>query len=371
MPVAVFFLVVHTFYSVQHDTLTGAREPEISDNEISQVSHTSQEITCIIIVCDSHNTTDLASDILRQIRQFHVMVKSALLFSAKPLHFIAVVDSDKIYDKLAEVITKLPPDYTSKIRISKKEVWYPESMQGMKTMFRVCATQRLFLEKMLPDVDNAIYIDTDFIFLRPVDELYEEFLKFTTEAFAAMAPCIFHYGTTRNKVPYYGKYGLNAGLMLMNFTRIRAYTPGFMDSLLHILDKYQKDIVLADQDLLNIFFSYNPELLHDISCSWNYRPLLCYKGEKKCSDAEDYGISAIHGNAMVFMNDLDYKMRRTFEVFEKFEVGVEDIEDLYKRIQSELIRVDDENMRSQCRRIENFDQMILAPIGDYLDTYFG
>ena len=33
-------------------------------------------------------------------------------------------------------------------------------------MFRVCATERLFLPDMLPNMDRAIYIDTDLIFLR-------------------------------------------------------------------------------------------------------------------------------------------------------------------------------------------------------------
>ena len=36
----------------------------------------------------------------------------------------------------------------------------------MKNMFRVCATERLFIPDMFPSLDRAIYIDTDLIFLR-------------------------------------------------------------------------------------------------------------------------------------------------------------------------------------------------------------
>ena len=45
-------------------------------------------------------------------------------------------------------------------------MWYPEDRQDTRTMFRVCATERLFLPDMLPNMDRAIYIDTDLIFLR-------------------------------------------------------------------------------------------------------------------------------------------------------------------------------------------------------------
>jgi hypothetical protein len=36
-----------------------------------------------------------------------------------------------------------------------------------------------------------------------------------------MAPCLYHYGSDRNKVPYYGDTGLNAGIMHMDLDRYR------------------------------------------------------------------------------------------------------------------------------------------------------
>ena len=41
-----------------------------------------------------------------------------------------------------------------------------QERQDMKSMFRVCATERLFIPDMFPAMDRAIYIDTDLIFLR-------------------------------------------------------------------------------------------------------------------------------------------------------------------------------------------------------------
>ena len=41
-----------------------------------------------------------------------------------------------------------------------------QERQDMKSMFRVCATERLFIPDMFPAMDRAIYVDTDLIFLR-------------------------------------------------------------------------------------------------------------------------------------------------------------------------------------------------------------
>ena len=41
-----------------------------------------------------------------------------------------------------------------------------QERQDMKSMFRVCATERLFVPDMFPAMDRAIYVDTDLIFLR-------------------------------------------------------------------------------------------------------------------------------------------------------------------------------------------------------------
>ena len=44
-----------------------------------------------------------------------------------------------------------------------------QDREDMRTMFRVCATERLFVPDMFPDMDRAIYIDTDLIFMRFLD----------------------------------------------------------------------------------------------------------------------------------------------------------------------------------------------------------
>jgi UDP-xylose:glucoside alpha-1,3-xylosyltransferase len=56
--------------------------------------------------------------------------------------------------------------------------------------------------------------------------------------------------------PYYGKLGLNSGVMLMNLTRMRQFE--FTDKLKPIYETYKYNITWGDQCLLNILFHYYP-----------------------------------------------------------------------------------------------------------------
>jgi hypothetical protein len=57
----------------------------------------------------------------------------------------------------------------------------------------------------------VIYVDTDFIFLEHPGKLMQEQWKNNGEKMGGMCPCLWHYGSAQNSVPYYGQSGLNAG----------------------------------------------------------------------------------------------------------------------------------------------------------------
>ena len=70
-----------------------------------------------------------------------------------------------------------------------------------------------------------LYVDTDILFLNPVDEMWALLSRFNTSQLAAMAPeheepRIGWYNRFARH-PYYGVTGVNSGVMLMNMTRIR------------------------------------------------------------------------------------------------------------------------------------------------------
>ena len=72
---------------------------------------------------------------------------------------------------------------------------------------------------------------------RPPEDLWSFFDSFSESHVAAMAPCMYHYGSPRNKVPFYGETGLNAGIMHMDLQVSNKYEDS-KDSIQRDFPKY-------------------------------------------------------------------------------------------------------------------------------------
>ncbi|XP_023334739.1 LARGE xylosyl- and glucuronyltransferase 2 [Eurytemora carolleeae] len=269
-------------------------------NEVKPESSRTEELNLICILCQSSNI-ELGSDLTRQIRQASVMLKSAVMFSQKLLHFHILADNSNLYSRLVNMTLGWPEIYKRKLRFSMHPVWYPEGRDDMRVLFRECATERLFVPDIFPNIEKAIYLDTDLIFLRPVEHLWDEFNNFNQNQISAMSPCLYHYGSERNKIPFFGETGLNAGIMHMHLKRMRNMDGGWTNANLAMFEKYKDQISLADQDILNILFHFHPEKIYELPCHWNYRVWQCSQGENKCTSATDQGVSILHGNALTFV----------------------------------------------------------------------
>ncbi|XP_034260172.1 glucoside xylosyltransferase 1 isoform X2 [Pantherophis guttatus] len=183
---------------------------------------------------------------------------------------------------------------------------------------------------ILSNVDSLLYVDTDILFLRPVDDIWSFLKKFNSTQIAAMAPeheepRIGWYNRFARH-PYYGKTGINSGVMLMNMTRIRRkYFKNDMTSvrlrweeiLMPLLKKYKLNITWGDQDLLNIMFFHNPESLFVFPCQWNYRPDHCIYGSN-CQEAEKEGIFILHGNRGVYHDDKQPTFRAVYYAIKNY-----------------------------------------------------
>lgn len=71
-----------------------------------------------------------------------------------------------------------------------------------------------------------MYVDSDILFLQPVDGLWDFLSQFSPSQLAAMSPeheepRIAWYSRFARH-PFYGRTGINSGVMLMNMTRIRS-----------------------------------------------------------------------------------------------------------------------------------------------------
>lgn len=320
------------------------------------------EIIFFVILCEGKPKASQggkeASAISRQLRQAAVMLKSAVALTSRKLRFLVAADSKKLYQKFAEIPSSYPTEYQKRIAFEYRDVWYPPDRQDMRNMFRVCATERLFLPDMFPELDAAIYIDTDLIFLRPPEDLWDEFDRFNGKQLAAMAPCLYHYGTTKNKVPFYGTSGLNAGIMHMNLTRMKDFPGGgWIPANMKVFDNYKKIIKLADQDILNILFNKHPDLLYELGCQWNYRLWQCTQGRNLCPQAATDGASIIHGNAMAFVNGAEMKLQVVFEAWENHVLG-SSLKELLALIKKDLVAVSKMGKQSKCAKIREIDDIL-------------
>ncbi|KAM5336700.1 glucoside xylosyltransferase 1 isoform 2-T2 [Glossophaga mutica] len=274
------------------------------------------------------------------------MLKSAIIFSIKPLQF-HVFAEDQLHDSFKGILDSW--SFLHTFNYSLYPITFPsENAAEWKKLFKPCASQRLFLPLILKEVDSLLYVDTDILFLRPVDDIWSLLKKFNSTQIAAMAPeheepRIGWYNRFARH-PYYGKTGVNSGVMLMNMTRMRRkyfkndMTPVRLrwgDILMPLLKKYKLNITWGDQDLLNIIFFHNPESLFVFPCQWNYRPDHCIYGSN-CLEAEEEGIFVLHGNRGVYHDDKQPAFRAVYEALRNCSFEDGHIRSLLKPLELEL-----------------------------------
>ena len=117
-----------------------------------------------------------------------------------------------------------------------------------------------FPQDVLHSVDSVLYLDTDVLMLRPVENLWDHFNHFDDKQLASMAPegeeKALSWYPRFARHPFYGKNGMNSGVMLMNLTRMRGFD--WTKKILEAYHKYKLSITWGDQDLLNIVFHDHP-----------------------------------------------------------------------------------------------------------------
>ena len=86
-----------------------------------------KEINFLMILCGGTGTqgSKQASDLGRQIRQAEVMLKSAVLFTKKRLHFHVIADSKKLFGRLVNQTAGWPDGFKKKIRFTIQEGLLP------------------------------------------------------------------------------------------------------------------------------------------------------------------------------------------------------------------------------------------------------
>ncbi|XP_063989363.1 glucoside xylosyltransferase 1 [Diachasmimorpha longicaudata] len=258
------------------------------------------------------------------------MLKSALVFTNRSLKFFIITEPNLSIDfdeKLTDWKYKTNKTFSYVI----KPVEFPEYSDGVvwRKLFKPCAAQRLFLPTLLSNVDSVLYVDTDTLFLAPPEIVWDEFKLMNSSQLAALSP--EHEDPNTGwynrfaKHPYYGKLGVNSGVMLMNLTRMREFR--WTEYVIPIHKEWRLKITWGDQDIINIIFYYHPEKLYIYSCRYNYRPDHCMY-MSVCAEAEREGALVVHGSRGAFHSMKQPPFRAIYRAMQQYQLDTDPYENL-------------------------------------------
>lgn len=286
----------------------------------------SNEIILVVVTCG-----------IDRLQETLVMIKSAIFFCLKvKLRVVVVADTDLIKgfeEKLSEWQGLVNNSFSFEVH----PVHFPENEDQWRHLFKPCAAQRLFLPSVLKHLDSVLYMDTDTLFLAPLSDVWQHFGKMNYSQMAALAP--EHEDPNTGwynrfaRHPFYGKLGVNSGVMLMNLTRMRQF--GWEQYLLPIYKEFKLKITWGDQDIINIIFHYHPERLYIYSCRYNYRSDHCMY-MSVCDDAIKNGVAVVHGSRGSFHSDKQPTFRAIYRAMEEFQLDTDPYTNLLLPVESYL-----------------------------------
>ncbi|XP_034663133.1 glucoside xylosyltransferase 2 isoform X1 [Drosophila subobscura] len=259
----------------------------------------------------------------QRVQETLVMIKSAILFNYEQeyLKFLIFTEKEKD-DELREKLTDWKSILPALFDFDILPLNFPSQNEiEWKNLFKPCAAQRLFLPSLLTDVDSLLYVDTDILFLSPISDIWSFFKKFNDSQIAALTPeheneNIGWYNRFARH-PFYGRLGVNSGVMLMNLTRMREFN--WEKHILSIHEEYKLRIIWGDQDIINILFYYYPDKLFVMPCEYNYRPDHCMY--MSICNMTDSSVKLIHGNRGYFHADRQPLFKIIYEAMESYQLG--------------------------------------------------
>lgn len=138
------------------------------------LSKHASEVRISAVVCGESRTEEVFT-----------MIKSALVFASPnhPLKFL--IASEEL---LFQIIREKLESFQSFKNFSfiLREVKFPEPR--WRKLFKLCASQRLFLPSLFHDIDDSIlYVDSDTIFLSPPHDIFGVLRHFSSSHIAGLS----------------------------------------------------------------------------------------------------------------------------------------------------------------------------------------
>jgi len=165
--------------------------------------------------------------------------------------------------------------------------------------FKQCASMRLWLPDLLPDVKAVAYVDSDTLFFEDPSGLWSLFCEFGSNQY--LAAKMLPEGSYYQKRPTFSDFlfpaGVNSGVLLMDLEHMRRVKTA--QRLRHMLTHRRDEFPLGDQDAINAYLNASPAAYFPLPCRFNV-------------DAESVGVCLTtgrklglrHGKANAFSNKL-------------------------------------------------------------------
>ena len=193
--------------------------------------------------------------------------------------------------------------------------------------FKRCSTARLFVHRLLPQsLDAVVYVDADTVAVSDTRRLWAEFQSFSPTRFIGLSWEAHNHSwytdRFRDSFPWPRPWGINAGVILLNLTRLRSYrrevdasvkgvfvvandkiskdgsvgrviSQGWDEVVRSIFAEYAGRFKFGDQDMLNVLAGQDTQyrLWQPIPATYNWRA-----GMMAEPPGLDRGLTIVHGN---------------------------------------------------------------------------
>ncbi|KAJ7376124.1 Glucoside xylosyltransferase 2 [Desmophyllum pertusum] len=110
------------------------------------------------------------------------------MFTNRTVQF-HVVAEDHLHVQLKNIFNEWVTVKSGQVMFKLYSLHFPsgENAGEWKRLFKPCAAQRLFLLDVLDSIDSVLYLDTDVLLLRPVEDLWNHFEHLTLHS---LLPCL-------------------------------------------------------------------------------------------------------------------------------------------------------------------------------------
>nr|XP_022903660.1 glucoside xylosyltransferase 2 [Onthophagus taurus] len=317
--ISVLLLVL--IYSIYHYKVNYSNNNNVTQRDISLINE--RNIVLAVVACGDRLYETLN------------MIKSAIMFSESKIMFVILTEDDLI-ESFAEKLSQWQEMTLKKFTFKIMPLKFPVGdTKEWRILFKPCASQRLFFPSVLGEIDSLIYVDSDTLFLSPIETLWDHFAHMNSTQMAALVPEseVANIGWYNRfaRHPFYGPMGVNSGVMLMNLTKMREFH--WVEYVIPIYKKYKLQLTFGDQDIINIIFHFHPDKLYLNPCRYNFRTDHCMY-MNNCKNVEKEGIVVLHGSRGVFHSGKQPAFQAVYRAFEEFQLNGDLTRDFYQPLET-------------------------------------